>query len=327
MSQPTSTTVLAILFLLTYTPAAFFNGVDFSWLPQMEAHGYTFKNSNGVQEDLLKILQGYNVNACRVRVFNNPSNDPVNGHCSPSEAATLAVRCKNAAMEVVVDFHYGDTWNSVGKQNPPAAWAHLSYSEMVSAIANFTEESLQIFKSKGVTPYGVQIGNEINSGICHPTGSVSNPSQMSGLLNAAYAASKKVFPSSSVIIHLAQPQNIASIENFYDKYKANNGNWDLSAFSSYGSGKEIPGIVANMASIKTRYNKPVMQVEFGGPETNPNGVKSDLAAYIKGVKGFGGLGVFFWEPEVYEPFATYAMGAWNSTTREPTAALQGFLEA
>jgi len=321
--------VFGTLFLFCYcAQAAFYKGADFSWLPQMEAHGYIFKNSSGVQQDLLKILVGYGINACRVRVFVNPSNDPANGHCSPTEAAALAARCKESGMEVLVDFHFGDSWNSVGSQSTPAAWASLSYSAMRTTIGNYVENSLQLFKGKGVTPFGVQIGNEINSGICHPTGSLSShPDQMTGLLNASYAASKKVFPSSAVVIHLGQPQKVDEIEKFFDTYKSNHGEWDISAFSSYGSGSEVPGIVDNMASYKTRYNKPVMQVEFGGPVTNPNGVRADLAAYVKGVKGFGGLGVFFWEPEGYEPFTSYKLTAWDSTTKEPTAALKGFQDA
>jgi len=317
--------LLIVLFLVS--TRAFLNGADFSWLPQMEAHGYTFKNDSGVQQDLVKILLSYGINACRLRVFVNPSSDPANGHCSPTEAADLGVRCKNAGMEVFVDFHFGDTWNSVGKQNPPAAWASMTYDQMLNAISTYVENSLKIFDSKKVTPSGVQIGNEINSGICHPVGSISHPEQMSGLLNAAYASVKKVFPSTQVLIHLAQPQKLDSIENFFDAYKSYGGKWDVTALSSYGSGKDIPGILTNMGTIKSRYNKPVMQVEFGGNVNQPDKVKTDLETYIRGVKGFGGLGVFFWEPEGYAPFTSYQMGAWNSTNKEPTSALRGFLDA
>jgi arabinogalactan endo-1,4-beta-galactosidase len=55
--------------------------------------------------------------------------------------------------------------------------------------------------------------------------------------------------------------------------------------------------------------------------------ESDLETYIKGVRGFGGLGVFYWEPEAYWPFTSYGMGAWDPSTKEPTMALNGFLNA
>jgi arabinogalactan endo-1,4-beta-galactosidase len=38
----------------------------------------------------------------------------------------------------------------------------------------------------------------------------------------------------------------------------------------------------------------------------------------------GGLGIFYWEPEVMTPFDTYASGAWNSATLEPTVIMNGF---
>ena len=82
-----------------------------------------------------------------------------------------------------------------------------------------------------------------------------------------------------------------------------------------------------MATVKSRYGKPIMQVEFGGQVSQPTKVEADLVAYIKGLKSIGGLGLFYWEPEGYAPFVSYTMGAWDSTTKRPTAALDGFLNA
>jgi len=313
---------------LSAEAATFYKGADISWAPQMEAHGYYWKNTSGVKEDILTILKGYGINAIRLRTFVNPSSDPANGHCSITETAAMAVRCKNAGMAIDIDFMFGDTWNSVGVQNPPAAWANMSYSQMLSAMKSYVSNSMNVLKSNGVTPTWVQIGNEINSGICHPVGSISNPSQMTGLLNAAYTEVKAVFPSALVLIHVAQPQNVSGVENMLDAYKAHGGQWDISAFSSYGSGSStISGIISNINTYKSRYGKPVMQVEFGGPENRASRVETDLESYITGMKSIGGLGVFYWEPEGYSPFTSYSMGAWDSSSREPTVAMNGFLNA
>lgn len=307
--------------------ATFVKGVDASWLPQMEANGYTFFNSSGTKQDALTVLKGIGVNAIRLRTFVNPSSSSTDGHCSIEETAAMALRCKNAGLQVMIDFHFGDTWNSVGHQAPPAAWASMTYAQMLTAIQNYVFHSMNVVKTKGVTPAWVQIGNEINTGICRPVGALSNPAQMTGLLNGAYNQVKAVFSSAKVIIHLAQPQNYDVITNFLNAYKNNGGKWDITGFSSYGSASAASGIVGNMHSAQTTWGKPVMQVEFGGRYDRATQTRDAMAAYISGLKGFGGLGLFYWEPETYSPFNTYNMGAWDPSTRRPTVALDPFKTA
>jgi arabinogalactan endo-1,4-beta-galactosidase len=305
--------------------ATFVKGADVSWLPQMEAKGYIWKDRNGVQRDLLAILKDYGITAVSLRTWVNPSSDPANGHCGIEETAQLAQRAKNAGLQVLVGFHFGDTWNSVGVQNPPAAWASMTYEQMRQAMYDYVYHSCNVIKYYGVTPAWIKIGNESNSGICKPTGSISKPAQMTGLLNAAYDMSKQVFPTTPVLVHLAQPQNLASVQNFLNAYRDNGGRWDITGLSSYGQGGNVPGILTNMQTIQTAYGKPVMQVEYGGPVGKPTQVRDSLKAFVTGIKGFGGLGTFFWEPEGYPSFNNYNSSAWDETTRKPTAALDGFL--
>ena len=307
--------------------ATFIKGADVSWAPQMEAAGYTWKNSSGQTQDLLTVLKGYGVNAIRLRTFVNPISDPVAGHCGIDEIAAYAVRVKAAGMSILLDFMFGDTWNSVGVQNPPAAWASMTYSQMLTAMNNYVYHAMNVMKYNNVLPTWVQIGNEINSGICHPVGTVSKPAQMAGLLLAAYNEVKAVSPSSLVCIHLAQPQNYTSMQTFYNAYAGNGGKWDMSVFSSYGGASDAPGIVANMAKIAAAYDKPFMQVEFGGPVSNPGSTEKSLEAYITQLKATGGLGIFYWEPAVYAPFDTWGSTAWDASTLEPTVIMNGFTSA
>ncbi|MGN9847393.1 glycosyl hydrolase 53 family protein [Nonomuraea sp. H19] len=305
--------------------ASFIKGADISWMPQMEARGYFWNNRSGQRQDLLTILKGYGITAVSLRTWVNPSSDPGNGHCSMPETVQMARRCTDAGLQVLIGFHFGDTWNSVGVQNPPAAWAGMSYSQMLTAMRTYVTSSMNQLRSAGVTPDWVKIGNETNSGICKPTGSISRPNQMTGLLNAAYDSVKQVFPSTPVLIHLAQPQKLDSIQNFLNAYRGNGGKWDITGLSSYAQGGNVAPVLNNMRTIQTSYGKPVMQVEYGGPVGKPTQVHDSLRAFITGIKGFGGLGTFFWEPEGYPSFNYYNSSAWDEGSKRPTAAMDGFL--
>jgi arabinogalactan endo-1,4-beta-galactosidase len=304
--------------------ATFYKGCDISYQGGMESEGYSWKNSSGQTEDLLTILKGYGVNAIRLRTFVNPAQTS-HAMCDMYQMADAALAAKNAGMAVLVDFMFGDDFNSVGVQNPPAAWASLSYTDMKSTLGSYVYQVCEVLKYKGVTPTWMQMGNEINSGLCHPVGEVSNGAQMTGLIMAAHSNIKLVFPDCMTIIHLAQPQNTSSIETFFTAFIDNGGQWDITGFSSYATGGDIPGIISNMKNFQSKYGKTVMQVETGSPTDNPSNGKAYLSEYISGVGAFGGMGVFYWEPETYPPFNgdKIPASAWTSNA-EPTATMQGF---
>ncbi|HVQ93608.1 MAG TPA: glycosyl hydrolase 53 family protein [Mycobacteriales bacterium] len=305
--------------------ATFVKGADISWMPQLEARGYFWNNSAGVRQDLFTILKAYGITAVSLRTWVNPSSNPANGHCSIEETAQLAARCKAAGLQVLIGFHFGDTWNSVGVQNPPAAWAGMTYAQMLQAMFDYVFHACNVIRSAGVTPAWLKIGNETNSGICKPTGSISRPAQMAGLLNAAYSMCKQVFPNTPVLVHAAQPQNLASVQNFLNAYRDNGGRWDITGLSSYAQGGNVSGVLASMQTIQSSYGKPIMQVEYGGPVGKATQVRDSLRAFITGIKSFGGLGTFFWEPEGYPSFNNYNSSAWDENTHRPTAGMDGFL--
>ncbi len=307
--------------------STFYKGCDISWAQQMAATGYWWKNASGQYPPpgtnadgninyLLGVLKSYNINAIRLRTWVNPSSDPVNGHCSQSEIVHLAYLCKEQGMAIDIDFHFGDTWNDVGHQYPPAAWSSMSYTQMESALGTYVYNFMKALEAVGVTPTWVQLGNEENSGICHPTGTLSDPSQMTGLIMAGYNNVKAVFSGCATIIHLAQPQNSSGVTDMLDAYMSHGGKWDVTGFSSYASGSNVPGIITAMQGFQSQYGKPVMQVEFGGNLSSPGATATAATQFIQGVRNFGGLGVFYWEPEEYSPFCTYGAGAWE-TNREP----------
>ena len=84
---------------------SFAKGADISWLPQIEASGYKFLNSQGVPEDCFKILKDHGINSIRLQTWVNPSQSKGSGHCSKEETLAMAVRAKQWGMRVMIDYY------------------------------------------------------------------------------------------------------------------------------------------------------------------------------------------------------------------------------
>ena len=50
-----------------------------------------------------------------------------------------AVRFDEAGMDILIDFHFSDTWADPGAQHAPAAWADLSLEEAKDAMVCWVE--------------------------------------------------------------------------------------------------------------------------------------------------------------------------------------------
>ena len=84
--------------------------------------------------------------------------------------------------------------------------------------------------------------------------------------------------------------------------------------------------LANMNDMVTRYNKPVMICEVGMSWTDSAACKSfisDIITKTKSVSNGKGLGVFYWEPEAYNNWQGYTLGAFDNSGK-PTMALDAF---
>ncbi|MEU0588566.1 glycosyl hydrolase 53 family protein [Streptomyces sp. NPDC006132] len=104
------------------------------------------------------------------------------------------------------------TWRTLLKATTATAAALAELETPAEAAASFVKGAdidwVPQMEARGYS------GNEINSGICRPVGSVSNPAQMTGRINAACTQVKAVSPNSTVCIHLAQPQKCDVMTTF-----------------------------------------------------------------------------------------------------------------
>jgi arabinogalactan endo-1,4-beta-galactosidase len=315
------------------TSGQFVKGADIGWLSQMEATDYIFYDSNNVQMECLDILKESGINTVRLRVWVNPSNDKVNGHCNKKEVAEMALRAKNKGMRIMIDFHYSDSWADPGKQNKPAAWASHNFTQLLTDLYDHTYDVLDTLKSIGATPDWVQIGNEINGGMLWPDGSTSNWAQLAQLLNKGYDAAKAVDTTIKVIIQLGGGNDNSLFRWFFDSAESHNVRYDIigASYYPYWDGHDytltIEDLGNNLNDMTTRYGKPVMVVETGGLYNQVQNTYDMLVAVIKKVVAVPdkmGLGVIYWEPEGEKSWSGYNLSCW-ATGGKPTHALNAFL--
>ena len=338
--SPFFQTLLVVLFFSSFCKAqgtatpSFSKGADVGWLSQMEATGYQFYDVDGTQKDCLQLLKNRGMNTIRLRVFVNPSNDKINGHCSAAETVAMAVKAQNLGMRIMIDFHYSDTWADPGKQTKPLAWENHTFSELLNDVYAHTLDVLNALKTAGVTPEWVQIGNEIPGGMLWPEGSTSNFSQLAQLLNKGFDATKAVDPSIKVIVHLDEGNNNDKFRWFFDNAKTNDVKYDVIGMSYYpywiksDYKTTIADLQNNLNDMVTRYGKEVMVVEVGGDYTLVQNTYNMLVAVIAAVKAVPnnkGLGVIYWEPEGEKSWSGYQLNAWQSNGK-PSVALDAFKE-
>ena len=334
--------VLLLLFISSTTIAlaqkknklAFAKGADVSWLPQMEATGYRFYDTDGKEKDCLQLLKERGMNTIRLRVFVNPSQDKASGHCSKEETVAMALRAQKAKMRIMIDFHYSDTWADPAKQAKPAAWANLSFDALQNKVYEHTFNVLTALKKAGVTPEWVQVGNEIPGGMLWPDGSTNNWAQLAQLLNKGYEATKAVNAKIKVIVHVDEGNNNEKFRWFFDKATEHQVKYDVIGLSYYpfwikkDYSETIADLQKNLNDMASRYQKEVMVVEVGGVDEQVQNTRELLAATIKAVKAVPnhkGLGVLYWEPQGAKSWSGYGLSAWQQDGK-PSPALDAFKE-
>ena len=213
--------------------AQFVKGADIGWLDQMEATGYQFYDSNGIKKDCLEILKEKGINTVRLRVWVNPSNDPLSGHCSKKEVVKMALRAKKMGMRILIDFHYSDTWADQDIKQSLLLGLIIRLPNCRHDVYQHTFEVLDSMKYENVLPQWVQIGNEIPGGMLWPEGSTNNWPQLAKLLNSGYEAVKAVDTTIKVIIHLSDGDNNNKFRYFFDNAAKLGVHYDIIGMSFY----------------------------------------------------------------------------------------------
>ena len=163
----------------------FFRGVDNALLEKQEAARIAtglvwWKESSGVQTDVLQILKNHGVNMVRIRPssappYSDPSQPGCTGNACFAETDTqdldLAKRAKNLGLSVELTLLFdGGSSASV-----PSAWSGDTLTQLQTDVYNYVKAEIMSYRQAGTMPDLVSIGNEVDTGflgsIGSPTGS------------------------------------------------------------------------------------------------------------------------------------------------------------
>lgn len=310
-----------------YDMTGFVKGADVSWLTEMEKSGVKFRNSLGVETEAMTLLRSLGMNTIRLRVWVNPAN----GWCNKEDLLVKAWRANQLGFRLMIDFHYSDVWADPASQTKPTAWADLSFDDLKTAVGDHTKEVLNLLKTNNITPEWVQVGNETGNGMLWPDGKASeNMKNYAELNNAGYDAVKEVFPNAKVIIHLQEGNKNSTYRWLFDGLKTNGGKWDIIGMSLYPTAENwktlTADMISNMNDMISRYNTPVMVCETGMPWDDEDTAFEFLTELIKNCKSISENkceGVLYWEPQSYNSWNGYTLGAFNSSGM-PTKAMDAF---
>ncbi|WP_114790757.1 beta-galactosidase GalA [Niabella yanshanensis] len=268
-------------------------GADISFLPQLEARGVKFSDKGEVK-DAIDILKDHGFNYIRLRIFNNPAADsgyaPGRGFCDLLHTLEMARRVKAAGMQLLLDFHYSDTWADPGKQFKPSAWKGKGFPELKRAVYDYTRDVMERLKKQGTLPDMVQVGNEINHGMIWPEGNIGNLDSLSQLIYAGINGVKAVDPGSTIMLHVALGGQNDESRFFYDNMVLRDVPFDVIGLSFYPKWHcTLADLEYNANDMANRYQKDVIIVEYSHKKKEVNHIGFNLA------KGRG-KGTCIWEP-------------------------------
>lgn len=334
-------------------PAAMVKGVDISWLTEMENGGREFFADKSMSKAVegTQLMKDLGMSAIRLRVWVNPTDatsgyakESVNkdgkAYCDKADVVVKAKRAQALGMDIMIDFHYSDSWADPIKQYIPTAWKDFSYEHLVSAVKDHTTEVLTALKEAEVTNIKwVQVGNETHPGmLCYQYGTTTPavsggyystyPSHYAGFVDAGYEAVKSVYPEALVIVHHDKSNNWGLVKSNLDVLKNYNARYDMVGLSFYpcevsssnnaivtsSTEKNIQAAFTTVDNIYKTFGKETMFVELGlkmWPESNiPVSAQYMESIVTKADQSEHCLGLFYWEPMAWW-WNNYNLGAFN----------------
>lgn len=303
--------ILGSLVFASVASALTYRGADISSVPQVEARGIRYSD-NGSQQPFERIIVNHGANLARIRVWTA-------GDSNLNVALALAKRAKNVGMQILIDFHYSDTWADPGKQAIPNGWP-TDLSGLNTKIWQYTKDTVTAFVAQGTTPDMVQIGNEIRDGLLWPVGRISQKgySPASQLVHSGVNGARAASPNTKIVIHIDNGWDKSLVQNWYKGMIIQGAftaaDVDIMGFSFYpfyGTSATFSNLRSSLSNIISLYNKDVMVVETDFPAicsgvtlsekispsaSGQSNWVSQITGVLAGLPGGHGKGVIYWEP-------------------------------
>jgi arabinogalactan endo-1,4-beta-galactosidase len=154
--------IIVILFLLSSCGSEkkkIYLGADLSYVNEIEGCGAIYR-LNGKPIDPFLLFSKNGANIVRVRLWHTPEWTIFSGF---KDVEKTIRRAKENKMEVLLDFHYSDTWADPQHQVIPKAWQHIhSLTVLGDSVFQYTYNTLIALSKAGLLPEFVQVGNETN---------------------------------------------------------------------------------------------------------------------------------------------------------------------
>lgn len=297
-------------------------GADLSYVNEIEDCGATFR-SDGKAADPYALFAKKGSNLVRLRLWHEPS---INSYSGFADVKKSIKRARENKMEVLLDFHYSDTWADPAHQEIPKAWSQITDLRILGdSIYNYTLNTLLKLDRVGLLPEMVQVGNETNSEILQPTQKAKDAidwKRNAFLFNKGIAgvreASRRTGKKIGILLHIAQPENAIKWFAEADRNGVKDFDWIGISYYPLWSEYKFEELPKAIKALISTYKKPFLIVETSYPynmanvdkannilnekallsqyPATPQGQKNYMVDLTKIVLDAGGNGVIYWEP-------------------------------
>jgi arabinogalactan endo-1,4-beta-galactosidase len=301
----------------------FYFGADLSYINELQSCGGSYQQ-NKSKIDPYRFFAQQGNNLVRLRLWHNPRWTT---YSTLADVKASIKKAKAENMQVLLDFHYSDTWADPAHQIIPAAWANIKdQTTLGDSLYNYTKATLEALHKEKLLPDLVQIGNETNSEILMekptaqngPTNWLRNASLFNKGLQAVKDFNIENNQNVQRMLHVAQPENARDWFANAKTNKLTDYEWIGLSYYPNWSKYDLEKLKEEIVFLKKTYNKELMVVETGYPYSYKNFDKADNVlgdqAALKGymvspegqlsfmidltskIKQAGAKGVVYWEP-------------------------------